>query len=69
MAKAATKPDDLIFQLRLARSAPDLWPMLESLYGSHPAYAQFRQDLLTALAEAWKDRPADLNQLDLAPEL
>src|SRR3989338_8647976 len=26
MAKAVTKPDDLIFQLRLARSAPDLEP-------------------------------------------
>ena len=33
MAKAAIKPDDLIFQLRLARSAPDLWPMLQALYG------------------------------------
>ncbi len=69
MAKAVTKPDDLIFQLRLARSAPDLWPMLDALYGSHPAYAQFRQDLLSALAEAWKDRPADLKQLDLARDL
>jgi len=69
MAKAVTKPDDLIFQLRLARSAPDLWPMLDALYGSHPAYDQFRQDLLSALAEAWKDRPADLKQLDLARDL
>lgn len=69
MAKATTKPDDLIFQLRLARSAPDLWPMLETLYGQHPAYEQFRQDLLTALAEGWKDRPADLKKLDLARDL
>ena len=69
MAKAVTKPDDLIFQLRLARSTPDLWPMLEQLYGSHPAYDQFRQGLLTALADAWKDRPADLKLLDLARDL
>lgn len=69
MAKAVTKPDDLIFQLRLARSAPDLWPMLDALYGAHPAYDQFRQDLLAALADGWKDRPADLKQLDLARDL
>jgi amylosucrase len=69
MAKAAIKPDDLIFQLRLARSASDLWPMLETLYGQHPAYVQFQQDLLAALAEGWKDRPADLKQLDLTRDL
>ena len=31
MAKAV-KPDEQIFSLRMARSAPDLWPMLEQLY-------------------------------------
>ena len=69
MARMTTVAEDDLFALRLDRSAPDLWPMLDALYGSHPAYAQFRQDLLSALAEAWKDRPADLKQLDLARDL
>ena len=50
MAKASAKPDEAIFQLRMARSAPDLWPMLDALYGTHPGYDQFCQDLKAALA-------------------
>lgn len=69
MAKASVKPDELIFQLRKARSAPDLDPMLQALYGAHPDYAGFRKDLDNALAEAWKARPADLKQLDLKRDL
>ncbi len=69
MPKATAKPDDLIFQLRKARSASDLEPMLDALYGSHPDYARFRKDLDKALATAWKDRPADLKQLDLQRDL
>ncbi len=69
MAKAATKPDDAIFQLRMARSAPDLWPMLEALYGRHPNYVRFCKDLNAALLSAWKDRPADLKLLDLKRDL
>ena len=69
MAKASVKPDELIFQLRRARSAPDLDPMLQALYGAHPGYAGFRKDLDRALAEAWKARPADLKQLDLQRDL
>jgi amylosucrase len=69
MAKAVTKPDDAIFQLRMARSAPDLWPMLEALYGDHLAYVSFCKDLNAALLSAWKDRPDDLKLLDLKRDL
>ena len=69
MAKAATRSDEAIFQLRMARSAPDLWPMLEALYGNHPGYDAFCQDLKFALATAWTDRPADLKLLDLQRDL
>ena len=69
MAKAPTKPDDQILQLRMARSAPDLWPMLEALYGAHRRYAAFRKDLEKALKDAWKDRPVDLKLLDLHRDL
>lgn len=68
MAKA-NKPDEVIFHLRMARSAPDLWPMLEAVYGHHPDYAQFCGDLTAALAESWRDRPADLKVLDLKRDL
>ena len=68
MAKAV-KPDDQIFALRMARSAPDLWPMLDQLYGQHPNYSKFCTDLKTALANGWKDRPADLKLLDLKRDL
>ena len=68
MAKAS-KSDEAIFQLRMARSAPDLWPMLETLYGQHPGYAQFCTDLTQALAEGWAARPADLKILDLQRDL
>lgn len=65
----APKPDDQIFQLRMARSAPDLWPMLKAIYGDHPDYDQFCADLKDALAAAWQDRPADLKLLDLQRDL
>ena len=68
MAKAPTA-DDTIFNLRMARSAPDLWPMLQAVYGGHPGYAAFCKDLERALASAWKDRPADLKILDLQRDL
>ena len=34
-----------IFDMRLARSAPDLWPMLERLYGDRPDYDAFCAEL------------------------
>ena len=68
MAKASSA-DDEIFALRLDRSAPDIWPMLETLYGQHPAYDTFRDDLMTALRKGWAARPADLKRLDLKRDL
>lgn len=58
-----------IFDMRLTRSAPDLWPLLERLYGHRPDYAAFRIELEDALRAAWKARPADLKRLDLARDL
>ncbi len=69
MAKAPSVTDDDIFALRLARSAPDLWPMLDALYGTRPDYADFRAALLASLQKAWKARPADLKRLDLQRDL
>lgn len=72
MAKTARKtkaPVDEIFDLRLARSAPDLWPMLDALYGHRPDYPAFREALLTALRTGWDARPADLRRLDLQRDL
>jgi amylosucrase len=61
--------DDDIFDLRLARSAPDLFPMLEALYGARADYPAFRDRLVKALRKGWKDRPADLKRLDLQRDL
>lgn len=61
--------DAQIFEMRLARSADDLWPMLDRLYGQHPAYAGFRADLESAMRQAWDARPAALKRLDLARDL
>lgn len=69
MARTPSAAQDELFDLRLARSAPDLWPMLETLYGTHPGYATFRQDLMFALRKGWNARPADLKHLDLKRDL
>jgi amylosucrase len=69
MARTPSSTDDDIFDLRLARSAPDLFPMLDALYGARPDYPSFREDLLKALRKGWADRPADLRRLDLQRDL
>ncbi|MFN3993527.1 MAG: alpha-amylase family protein [Tabrizicola flagellatus] len=61
--------DDRIFELRLARSAPDLFPMLEALYGSRPDYPAFRERLVKVLRKGWAERPEDLKLLDLKRDL
>ena len=58
MAKAASITDDDMFALRLARSAPDLWPMLEAVYSGHADYDGFKQRLLQALRSGWAARSA-----------
>ncbi len=69
MAKTPLRADDAIFDLRLTRSAPDLWPMLEALYGQRPEYAAFKVSLTQAMQDAWSARPADLKLLDLKRDL
>ncbi|QYK41606.1 MAG: alpha-amylase family protein [Paracoccaceae bacterium] len=73
MAKAtrAARPadDHDIFDLRLARSAPDLWPMLDALYAMRADYPAFRKRLLGAMRKAWDGRAADLRRLDLQRDL
>ncbi len=66
---ARTTAADDAFDLRLARSAADLWPMLDTLYGDHLIHPDFRAQLLAALRKGWKARPADLKHLDLARDL
>jgi len=68
MAGSST-PDEVVFDMRRKRSAPDLWPMLEALYANHPGFDTFRDDLEAALAAGWKARPADLKRLDLQRDL
>ena len=58
-----------MFELRTARSAPDLWPMLERLYGSHPDFAAMCGALRDEMARAFKARPTDLKRLDLQRDL
>lgn len=68
MARTPSANDE-IFQLRLNRSAPDLWPMLDQLYGQREDYTEFQKALLKVLKAGWKDRPDDLKQLDLKRDL
>ena len=69
MAKPASIADDDIFTMRLERSAADLWPMLEAIYGQHAGYDDFRDRLLATLRKGWVDRPKDLKKLDLKRDL
>lgn len=69
MARTPSVADDEVFALRLDRSAPDLWPMLDALYGQHPDYGAFRAALLKAMQKAWNDRAPDLKRLDLRRDL
>jgi amylosucrase len=69
MAKSPSTLEDDLFALRLSRSARDLWPMLETLYGQHPDYTAFKDRLLTTLRKAAKDRAPDLKRLDLQRDL
>ncbi|THD83698.1 alpha-amylase [Aliigemmobacter aestuarii] len=62
-------PEDEVFALRLERSAPDLWPMLEQLYGHREDFAGFREALMDCLRRNWAERPADLKRLDLKRDL
>jgi amylosucrase len=67
--KALAPADRDIFDLRMARSADDLWGMTDRLYGAHPNYTAFRERLTAAMQSAWAARPADLKRQDLARDL
>jgi len=72
MARRAAKVDpfhERVFELRLQRSAEDLWGMLDHLYGHRDDYEAFCTDLEAALRQAWADRPEDLKWLDMARDL
>jgi len=49
MTKAVSITDDEVFALRLDRSAPDLWPMLDAVYGAGADYDGFKLRLVQAL--------------------
>ena len=59
MARTPSVADDEIFDLRLARSAPDLFPMLEALYGARSDYAAFRDRLVKVLQHQEPDYSPD----------
>ena len=69
MVKAVSITDDEIFALRLDRSAPDLWPMLDAVYGAGADYDGFKLRLVQALRKGWAARPVDLKRLDLQRDL
>lgn len=69
MPRTPSAADDDIFDLRLSRSAPDLWPMLDALYGRHPDFPAFSKALLKTMRKAWQDRAPDLRRLDLKRDL
>ena len=58
-----------LFLLRLARSQRDLFEPLAVLYGAQPGYAKFCADLIAALIQLQKARPAALRLLDLKRDL
>ncbi|WP_112324061.1 alpha-amylase family glycosyl hydrolase [Oceanibium sediminis] len=69
MSARACLSDDDVFALRRARGAPDLWPPLERLYGTHPSWAAFKPALEAAMEQAHAARSAPLRALDLARDL
>ncbi len=58
-----------LLDLRLDRSASDLWPMLETLYGDREDFAAFCDALRETLRTAWRKRSRDLKLLDLKRDL
>ncbi|MEL7344422.1 MAG: alpha-amylase family protein [Pseudomonadota bacterium] len=58
-----------LFDLRLERSASDLFPMLEGLYAHREDYGAFRAALLDALETGWSKRSRALKLQDLKRDL
>ena len=58
-----------LFELRLQRSADDLWPMVQSLYGHRDDFDAFRSALVEALKDGWTKRSKALKLQDLKRDL
>ncbi len=69
MPETSPALDEMLFELRLERSAADLWGMTDRIYGAHPAYPAFKTRLLDALRRAAVARPTELRRLDLQRDL
>lgn len=67
MANVASSSD--IYDLRAARSAPDLWPIFARLYAGHPDHDRVASALRDEMARAFKARHSDLKRLDLQRDL
>jgi len=67
MANASSSME--LFEMRAARSADDLWPMLGQLYAGHPDHDRVCAALRDEMASAFRARPADLKRLDLQRDL
>ena len=57
MARTPSASDDEIFDLRLARSAPDLFPMLEALYGRAPRLSRLSRQAGQGSAQGLEGPP------------
>lgn len=72
-ARIAASPLDAqardLFLMRFARSERDLFDPLAILYGKHPAYAAFVNNLVDALVQLQEERPAALRRHDLEADL
>ncbi|RZW12705.1 MAG: alpha-amylase [Rhodobacteraceae bacterium] len=66
---ALSAHDEKLFELRLERSRRDLFDMLEGLYGRHPDFAAFRNQVEDRMRAAWTRRPKDLKWLDMKRDL
>lgn len=58
-----------LFRLRFARSEADLFEPLHGLYGAHPEFRRFCDELIAALVEAQAERSPPLCSLDLQRDL
>ena len=68
-APSASLADRRLFDLRWKRSEADLMEPLRLIYGEHPRFAGFVDDLKALLLRRWNERPAELKDLDLQRDL
>ncbi|MCC2659768.1 MAG: amylosucrase [Arthrobacter sp.] len=56
------------FERRFHRYFPDLARLFQSLYGSRPDFQEQLESLVLEAALSWKERPADLKEIDARRE-